>query len=76
MNTDYKAAIERVLALADLMDKADDAHTRALAASIRNAVSGDTVETVEDVETAEAEYKRQLRATLARHWPGIKARTD
>src|SRR5574343_127886 len=34
------AAIDRVLTLADQMDKAPDAHTRALAASIRNAVTG------------------------------------
>ena len=33
-------AIDRVLTLADQMDKAPDAHTRALAASIRNAVTG------------------------------------
>ena len=42
MSTDDKAVIERVLRLADLMDKAPDAHTRALAASIRNALNGDS----------------------------------
>lgn len=40
MSTDDKAVIERVLRLADLMDKAPDALTRAWARRIRNAVTG------------------------------------
>lgn len=35
-------AVVRVLELADLMDKATDSPTRALAASIRNAVGGES----------------------------------
>lgn len=33
-------AVKRVLALADMMDKDTDVYTRALAASIRNTVTG------------------------------------